>query len=142
MKKLMKLLVAGTVVVMLSMVSVGVRADDSIVSEESGPFRKLGRGVVNVGFGVLEIPMNIYDVNEVDGGLAAITYGTFRGIGCFVAREVVGAVEIVTFLVPLPGTLDEPREGGWGYGPIMRPEWVVGPDHDIYNIIYQDLPVD
>ena len=106
------------------------------------PFRKLGRGVVNASCGALEIPMKVYDVNVNEGGLAACTYGVFLGIGYFVAREVIGIVEIVTFPVPLPGATDEPRESGWGYGPLMEPEWVVAPDHDIYNIIYQDMPLD
>ena len=44
--------------------------------------------------------------------------------------------------MPLPGCMDDPREEGWGYGAIMYPEWVVDEQHDIYNIIYQDLPVD
>ena len=106
------------------------------------PARKLGRGICNAAIGALEIPMKIYDVNQEEGGFAAVTYGTFLGIGYFVAREVIGITEIITFLMPLPGCKDDPREDGWGYGPIMRPEWVVDEQHDIYNIIYQDLPVD
>ncbi len=114
----------------------------SFNAEAGDPMRKLGRGIVNVGAGALEIPMKIYDVNQVEGGLAACTYGLLKGIGYFVSREAVGIVEIVTFPVPLPGAVDEPRETGWGYGPLMEPEWVVGPDHDIYNIIYQDHPLE
>lgn len=114
----------------------------TLTLQASDPFRKLGRGVVNVAAGALEIPMKVYDVNEEEGGLAAVTYGLFKGIGYFVAREVIGVVEIATFVIPLPGAVEEPRESGWGYGPLMEPEWVVDKRHDIYNIIYQDLPVD
>ena len=105
------------------------------------PAKKLGRGICNVALGALEIPIKIYDVNQEEGGLAAVTYGAFLGIGYCVAREVIGVLEVVTFLMPLPGCKDDPREDGWGYGPIMYPEWVVDQQHDIYNIIYQDLPV-
>ncbi len=105
------------------------------------PFRKLGRGIINAGFGCLEVPMKIYDVNADEGGLAALSYGVFKGLGYFVAREVIGLVEIVTFPIPLPGAVEEPRETGWGYGCLMEPEWVVAPDHDVYNIIYQDMPL-
>ena len=128
-----KAVMLGFVVAFAALISFNVTAGGD-------PFRKLGRGIVNVGFGVLEIPMKVYDVNQVDGGLAALTYGVFKGIGYFVAREVIGVVEIATFPMPLPGATDSKRDIGWGYGPLMEPEWVVGPDHDIYNIIYQDFP--
>lgn len=105
------------------------------------PIRKLGRGIVNVAFGALEVPMKIYDVNQEEGGLAACSYGVFKGLGYFIARELIGVTEIVTFPMPLPGAVDEPRDTGWGYGPLMEPEWVVGPDHDIFDIIYQDHPL-
>ncbi|HCE46654.1 MAG TPA: hypothetical protein DET40_24160 [Lentisphaeria bacterium] len=127
-----KALVVGFVVAIMAVITFDVSAGD--------PFRKLGRGVVNVGFGALEIPMKVYDVNKDEGGLAGCTYGLFKGIGYFIAREVIGVVEIVTFPMPLPGATDSKRDTGWGYGPLMEPEWVVGPDHDIYNIIYQDFP--
>ena len=132
MRKNLKLLCVVAVFMLISTIS--VQAGD--------PFRKLGRGIINAGFGVLEIPVKVYDVNREEGGLAAISYGTLKGIGFFVAREVVGVVEIATFPIPLPGATDSPNESGWGYGPWMHPEFVIGPDHDIYNIVYQDVPVD
>lgn len=129
-----KTFLTGITVMIVFLVCMDVNAGD--------PFRKLGRGIVNAVFGVLEIPIQGYEVNKEEGGLAAVTYGVVKGIGYFVAREVLGVVEIATFLMPLPGAVDSPRESGWGYGPIMEPEWVVGPEHDIFNIIYQDYPVD
>lgn len=105
------------------------------------PFRKLARGIVNIGAGALEVPIKIYDVNEEQGGLAGMTYGAIKGLGYCVAREVVGVVEVVTFLIPLPGAVEEPRESGWDTGVLMEPEWVVDRKHDIYNIIYQDFPI-
>jgi putative exosortase-associated protein (TIGR04073 family) len=101
------------------------------------PIRKFGRGISNVAFGVLEIPIRAYDVNFEEGGIASVTYGTLKGIAYFVARECVGVVEIVTFPIPLPGTPDDPHDVGWGTGPIMQPEWIVDTDHNAYNIVYQ-----
>jgi len=132
--KFNKAFFAGIVLTIVMFVSMNVQAGN--------PARKLGRGICNVGLGPLEILMKGYDVNREEGGFAAVTYGIFLGIGYCVAREVIGVTEVVTFLMPLPGCKDDPREDGWGYGPIMRPEWVVDEQHDIYNIIYQDLPVD
>lgn len=110
-------------------------------SQAGNPLKKLGRGVCNVGFGGLEIPLVIYDVNQEEGGLAALTYGSFMGIGMTLARMSVGVVEIITFPFPLPGCADDPRDTGWGYGPIMRPEWIIDPNHNAYNIFYQDTAV-
>ena len=105
--------------------------------------RKLGRGIANVGLGALEIPIRAYDVNEEYGGIASVTFGVLEGVCYCVAREVLGVVEIVTFLIPLPGaTGDEHITGEWGYGPLMYPEFVVDRDHDIWNIVYQDPPVE
>ena len=111
--------------------------------QAGGPIRKLGRGIANAGFGALEIPIVAYDVNQEEGGIAACTYGVLKGVALCVAREVVGIVDIVTFLIPLPGATGDPHiTGEWGYGPLMYPEFVVDEDHDIYNIVYQDLPVE
>ncbi len=101
------------------------------------PIRKFGRGISNAAFGALEIPITVYDVNFDEGGIAAVTYGTFKGIARFIAREFVGVTEIVTFPMPLPGCPDDPRDAGWGTGPIMNPEWVVDTEHNAYNVVYQ-----
>ena len=66
--------------------------------------RKLGRGISNVAFGALELPINWYQVNFEEGGFAACTYGILKGVIAVVIREVVGVVEIVTFPFPLPYT--------------------------------------
>ena len=113
---------------------------NSYDSEGMPPIRKLSRGIVNVAFGALEVPMNMVDTNEEEGGIAAVVYGTLKGVTMCVAREFVGVLEIVTFLMPLPGTTSDPHESGWGYGPIIRPEWVVSPGRDWSNFIYPDYP--
>lgn len=103
--------------------------------------RKLGRGVSNVAFGVLEIPIQIYNVNFNEGGIAACTYGLISGLGYFVVREVVGVVEIVTFPIPLPDCPNDPYNGaGAGYGPILKPEWIITPETNLYNFVYPYTP--
>ena len=98
--------------------------------------KKLGRGITNTAFGVLELPLKINEVNFEEGGLAACTYGVFYGLYFFIKREIIGVVEIATFFVPLPGCKPDPYEVGWGYGPIMRPEWIITPETNYYNIVY------
>lgn len=106
--------------------------------------KKLGRGVANVGFGPLEILIRPWDVNNESGGIAALTYGVFKGVVCVVVRECVGVAEIVTFPFPLPNCPEDPMDAGWGYGPILPPswpEWVVDIDHNAYNFFYDDQTV-
>ncbi len=102
------------------------------------PLEKLGRGIANVAFGPLELLMKPYDVNNEQGAIPAITYGVLKGVAFTIAREVVGVVDIVTFPVPLPGCTSDPMDSGWGYGPIMRPAWVVDIEHNAYNFFYDD----
>lgn len=120
--------------------SVPVSAQDFEPSETDnvviGMTRKLGRGITNAGFGALEIPLKMYEVNFEDGGFAACTYGVLYGVYSFIKREIVGVIEIGTFLVPLPGCRQDPNEAGWGYGPILRPEWIITPDTNYYNFVY------
>ena len=105
---------------------------------QSGPLEKLGRGVANVAFGPLEILIRPYDVNQQMGAIPSLTYGVFKGIACVVARECVGVTDIVTFYMPLPGATDDPEDSGWGYGPLMRPAWVVDMEHNAFNFFYPD----
>lgn len=98
---------------------------------------KLGRGISNTAFGVLEVPLQIAKVQFEDGGIAAITYGVLQGVGYCVARELVGVLEIVTFPVPLPYCPNDPVDAGPGYGPIMEPEWIITPETNYYNFVYQ-----
>ncbi len=105
-----------------------------------GPVRKLGRGICNVAFGVFEIPIQVYKTNETTGGLAAWTYGLMKGVGRFIERELVGVLDIVTFPIPLPGASTQKYGSGWGYGPIMEPEWIFTFGTDPYNFVYPNKP--
>ena len=79
------------------------------------PVRKLGRGLGNLLFGFLEVPINIVDAAEEDGYIAAVTYGVGKGVGMFALRTGVGIYEVVTFLIPLP----------FHYEPILEPEFLM-----------------
>ncbi|MBI2104968.1 MAG: exosortase system-associated protein, TIGR04073 family [Candidatus Omnitrophica bacterium] len=87
-----------------------------------GPVRKLGRGLANVALGVLEVPFRIGVVYEDHGVGAAAFWGSLAGIQAAVARIVVGAVEVVTFPLPLPRV---------GYGPIVEPEFLLNPKEPV-----------
>ena len=121
--------------VMMSAVSVQAAPDDPWVLK---PVEKLSRGIANAAFGPLEILMKGWDVTQELGGIAGITYGPLKGVAYCIAREVVGVVDIVTFPFPLPGCPNDPNDAGWGYGPIMRPAWVVDIKHNAFNFFYDE----
>lgn len=77
------------------------------------PLRKLGRGLANLLFGVVEVPNQYTKAQAEHGGGSGWTYGVPKGIGRWLAREVVGVYEIVTCPIPFPKD----------YKPVMRPEW-------------------
>ncbi len=102
---------------------------------------KLGRGVANVAFGALEILIRPYDVANEQGAIASLTYGIFRGLFFVVARELVGVLDILTFYMPLPGATWAPNDAGWGYGPYIRPAWVVDVEHNAFNFFFNEQTV-
>ena len=105
------------------------------------PVEKLGRGIANVAFGVFELPMQWTAVTREEGGIAGITKGTLKGVCYVVARLAVGVTDIVTFPFPLPDCPNYPDDAGWGYGPIMRPAWVIPVGSDWNNFVYQDQAI-
>ena len=106
-----------------------------------GPIRKLGRGFANVVFGIFEVFIQPYKVNEIEGGIAALSYGLFKGVFYFIAREVVGVVEIVTFPIPLPGaSTSKYYWSAKGYGPLIEPEWIFTIEDNPYNFVYPNYP--
>ena len=74
------------------------------------PADQFGRSISNIVCGALEIPFNILRVTEQEGDLAGLTKGVGLGVWRFLAREVVGVVEFVTF--------------PFGWEPIIVPEYV------------------
>lgn len=129
--------VVASVILAVMMIGVSVQAapDDPWVMK---PVEKLGRGIANVAFGPLEILIRGWDVTQELGGIAGITYGPLKGVAYCIAREVVGVIDIVTFPVPLPDCPEDPEGFGAGYGPIMRPAWVVDIEHNAFNFVFDD----
>jgi putative exosortase-associated protein (TIGR04073 family) len=72
---------------------------------------KLGRGLVNTAFGVIEIPKQCVKRPIDTGHSSGYVSGFFIGIGYFILRELAGVYEIVTFPIPIPA----------GYEPVIDP---------------------
>lgn len=112
-------------VVLITIVAAMLFAPVSQAGEHRDPMRKLGRGLSNLLGGVTEIPHTIHEVTQEDGDFAGLTYGTIKGVGRFFTREVVGAVEVLTFPT--------------GNGPVIEPEFPM--EHDASNRWHVRRPV-
>ena len=102
------------------------------------PLMKLGRGVANIVFSPFELLIQPYDMAHEEGNIAGVTAGVFYGIFFTVSRIVVGAADVVTFLIPLPGYTDNKYDTGWGYGPMAFHDnpWVFDVEHNWGNFFY------
>ena len=76
---------------------------------------KLGRAVVNVATGWMELPREVYFTTKDKHLGAGLTLGLMTGVGVAAVRTVAGAFELVTFPFAVPND----------YEPILEPEFVV-----------------
>jgi putative exosortase-associated protein (TIGR04073 family) len=88
-------------------------ADNDQPPSNHHALRKLGRGISNLLFGIVEVPNQVTKVTSENGGAAGVTYGVGKGIVRWICREAVGVYEIVTFPIPVPHH----------YKPVMWPEF-------------------
>lgn len=113
MKKSQKVIATAVLILCVAAIALPAVAQEGSVVEKIG--KKLGRGIVNVATGWIELPKNIYDTSvETNNPLMGITYGTLKGIGMTVVRTGAGVYDAVTFLFPMPKD----------YDPILKPEFV------------------
>jgi len=107
-----KKLIAISIALLVVMNIAGVCYAQGEVIEKMG--KKLGRGIVNVATGWIEIPKNIYETSTESNPFMGITFGTLKGAGMAVVRTGAGAYDVATFLFPIPKDYDA----------ILEPEFV------------------
>lgn len=109
----LRAVISGALILTFIAIALPAFAEEGSVIEKMG--KKLGRGLVNVATGWIELPKNIYDTSvETNNPLMGITYGTLKGVGMTVVRTGAGAYDVATFLFPVPAD----------YKPILEPEFV------------------
>ena len=69
-------------------------------AKADGPFKKLGRGLLNIIVSPLEIPMSVSKTNDQHDPIWAVTVGAANGLGACIERAGAGVVQVATFLVP------------------------------------------
>ncbi len=72
---------------------------------------KLGRGLSNVAWGWLEVPLNMETRYRASDTATSLTTGALYGAFNAVGRTLIGAFETVTFFLPVPER----------YAPILPP---------------------
>lgn len=77
--------------------------------------KKLGRGIVNILTGWIEIPKNIAAEWRKTDPFTGFIVGGIEGIGWGWVRTVTGVYDTVTFLFPIPKD----------YEPLMEPEYIL-----------------
>ncbi|HUI07497.1 MAG TPA: exosortase system-associated protein, TIGR04073 family [Verrucomicrobiae bacterium] len=109
----MKTKLLGLLLLFTLLLAGSANADNDQPPSGHNALRKLGRGVANILFGVVEVPNQITKTAAEHGGAGGVTYGVGKGFVRWFARELTGAYEVVTFPVPFPR----------GYKPVMKPEF-------------------
>ena len=74
------------------------------------PIHKMGRGVVNVLTGWIEIPKQIHLGSQEENPIVGIGAGILKGAGLTLLRGGVGIYEALTFPLPYPKDYSSPYE--------------------------------
>lgn len=102
MRKMVKLSLILSILFLFS--SQAVAADSYIGN--SG--EKFVTGIANVVTGFMELPKNIILTGQKDGPIHGITIGLAMGIMHTVGRTTIGALDMVTFLIPTKPSVNPP----------------------------------
>lgn len=100
---------------MLIIISILVILNMALPCYAQDASKKLGRGLVNILTGWIELPKNIYETSVESNPFAGITIGLAKGLGMSVVRTGAGIFETATFPFPVPQA----------YKPILEPEYVL-----------------
>ena len=74
------------------------------------PIHKMGRGMVNVLTGWLELPKHLNLGWQANNPITGVATGLMKGTGLALLRSGVGLYEAVTFPIPLPQGFASPYE--------------------------------
>ena len=74
------------------------------------PIHKMGRGLVNLLTGWLEVPKQIHLGGQEEQPVIGLGRGLLKGVGLMVLRGGVGIYEAITFPLPYPKDFASPYE--------------------------------
>ena len=90
-------------------VLVGAAASPTVWAQD--PIHKMGRGVVNVLTGWMEIPKQLSLGKQEDNPVSGLAQGLFKGATLTLLRMGVGVYEALSFPFPYPKGFASPYEG-------------------------------
>ena len=74
------------------------------------PIHKMGRGLVNLLTGWIELPKQIHQGSQDDNPVVGLGKGLLKGASLAVLRSGVGIYEAITFPLPYPRDFASPYE--------------------------------
>ena len=74
------------------------------------PIHKMGRGVVNLLTGWIEIPKRVQQGSQAENPVRGIGHGLLTGASLMLLRGGLGLFEAVTFPIPYPKQFGSPYE--------------------------------
>ena len=74
------------------------------------PIHKMGRGLVNVLTGWIELPKQIHLGSQEDNPITGLGRGLLKGAGLTILRGGIGIYEALTFPLPYPRDFASPYE--------------------------------
>lgn len=103
MKKIFKLLMAVSVLFILSSQAAVAQSYQNIMSE------KFVSGITNVATGVAELPKNVILASKEKGVPYGMTIGVVSGVAHTFGRTVVGLFDVITCMIPTGPSSIQPQ---------------------------------
>ena len=94
----------------IAVAMLGVLFGSSAQAWAQDPIHKMGRGIVNVLTGWIEIPKQIHLGSQEENPVVGIGAGVLKGAGLTLLRGGVGIYEALTFPFPYPKDYSSPYE--------------------------------
>ena len=91
-------------------VVVGLVAGHAQAAWAQDPIQKMGRGIVNVLTGWIELPKQIHLGMQEDNPITGVGKGLLKGASLTLLRGGVGIYEALTFPIPYPKGFASPYE--------------------------------
>ena len=100
----------GRRTLLLAIMTIGVMSVFSPQALAQDPIHKMGRGIVNVLTGWIELPKQVHEGGQEDNPVIGLGRGFLKGAGLAVLRSGIGVYEVVTFPLPYPKDFASPYE--------------------------------
>ena len=89
---------------------VGMQGSIAGTAWAQDPIHKMGRGIVNVLTGWIEVPKQMQLGSQESNPVSGVGMGLLKGAGLTLLRGGVGIFEAVTFPIPYPKDFGSPYE--------------------------------